>query len=105
MKLIAHVIFGSLLLSNALYADNAPSSSQQIEQLNTTIQGQLKALQAQQQQQIATLNSQIQTQLKQMQEDLQNQMQTLNSRTQDQMKEIQTNLQQQIAQVQQQIKH
>lgn len=111
MKSIAKVIFCSLFISTISYAAEpaAPSATQspnqQIEQLNTTIQNQLKALQAQQQQQIATLNSQLQAQLKQMQTDLQNQIQTVNTQTQNQMKQIQTTLQQQITQVQGQIKH
>jgi DNA anti-recombination protein RmuC len=111
MKSIAKIIFCSLSISTIAHAaDPTPSSSdqspsQQIAQLNTTIQNQLKALQAQQQQQITTLNSQLQAQLKQVQTDLQTQIQTANTQTQNQMKEIQTNLQQQIAQVQGQIKH
>lgn len=112
MKLIFKVIFYTLLLSNMTYAADMtsaeaspPDSGQEILDLNTKIQNQLKALQAQQQEQVATLNTQLQTQLKQMQTDLQTQIQTVNTQTQTQMKQIQSTLQEQIAQVQKEIKH
>jgi hypothetical protein len=82
-----------------VYADEAPlsgSSSQQIQQLNTQIQGQFKQIQTQQQQQLEKLNSQVQGQLKQMQSQLQEQLQKLNSQTQSQIQQVQTTLQQQI---------
>ncbi|MGC1183340.1 hypothetical protein [Legionella sp.] len=70
------------------------SVSQQIVQLNTQLQAQLKQMHDQQQQQIITLNTQLQAQMKQMHA----QIQKIYTENQNQMKQMQA----QIKQVQQQ---
>ncbi|KTC95268.1 hypothetical protein [Legionella feeleii] len=100
-KLIFSLMF-STVLPLSTYAASVDSSAQQIQQLNTQIQGQLKQIQAQQQQQIDKLNGQLQVQMKQMQAQLQQQIQKVNAQTQAQMQKMQAQLQEQIRQVQQQ---
>lgn len=104
-KLIFSLIFSTVLPLSA-YATSTETTgapvAQQIQQLNTQIQSQLKQIQVQQQQQIDKLNGQLQVQMKQMQVQLQAQIQKVNAQTQDQMQKIQASLQQQIKQVQQQ---
>lgn len=84
---------------NTVYADTVSLSgtpAQQIQQLNTQIQGQIKQVHTQEQQQIEKLNSDIQGQMKQLQSQLQEQIQKLNTQTQAQIAKVQTTLQQQI---------
>jgi DNA anti-recombination protein RmuC len=105
MKQLAFFMIGTLILFSS-YAAAAPaqlsgSPEQQIQQLNSQIQNQLKQLQEQQQQQLSTLNTQLQSQMKQIQSQLQNQIQTLNQQTQEQVKQLQSSLQEQIKQLQQ----
>lgn len=88
-----------LLLGSVHLGWSADTASQEIVTLNAQIQGQIKALQSQQEQQLLTLNAQLQAQIKKMQATLQTQMQQLNAQTQTQMKQIQTTLEQQIASV------
>lgn len=105
------ILFSSLLIgsvstvtmANAAGGQLTGAPSEQIQQLNTQIQTQLKQIQITQQQQIDALNSQLQGQIKQMQAQLQEQIQKVNSQSQDQMQKMQSALQDQIKQVQQQL--
>jgi ElaB/YqjD/DUF883 family membrane-anchored ribosome-binding protein len=86
-------------LFGTAYADTVQLTGtpvQQIQQLNTQIQNQIKQNHTLEQQQIEKLNSQIQAQIRQMQSQLQQQIQKLSTQTQAQIAQVQTTLQQQI---------
>lgn len=96
MKAFYFLILSNLL--NSAYADTTLTGTptEQIQQLNSQIQNQIKQNHDQEQDQITKLNAQIQAQIKQIQTELQEQIQKLNSQTQAQIAQVQSTLQQQI---------
>jgi DNA anti-recombination protein RmuC len=109
MKQINRLIPLVLLLNGlpSVYAASpakpVDTANQQIVQLNTQIQAQLKQMNTQQQQQIDKLNAQLQAQIKQVQSTLQDLIQKSNTQTQTQIKQVQANLENEMKQLKAQV--
>lgn len=99
-QFITKSMFLFIFVTSSLSYGASDNISQQIQLLNSQIQGQLQKIQADQQKQMKQLNEQIQAQLAKLQTTLQEQIQQVNTQTQNQIKQVVSTLQQQIQDVQ-----